>query len=54
MSKNAKVMAPGPKVPVGGRMNPIDAGSQKMAKVKLPKKGSTSYSEKSTRTAGPK
>lgn len=50
---NSKVQAPGPKVPSGGRMNPTDAGSQKMAKVKLPAKGSSSK-ESSTRKPGPK
>lgn len=50
---NSKVQAPGPKVPSGGRMNPVNAGSQKMPKVKLPAKGS-SPKETSTRKAGPK
>jgi hypothetical protein len=50
MSKT--VQAKGPKVPAGGRMNPVDAGSQKMKKVPAPK--TMKYGEKSTRTAGPK
>jgi len=52
MTKNAKVQAPGPKIPSGGRMNPVDAGSQKMKKVPSPK--GLKYVEKSTRTSGPK
>jgi hypothetical protein len=47
------VTASGPKVPSGGRMNPVDAGSQKLPKVKLPAKGS-SPKETSTRKSGPK
>lgn len=47
------VQASGPKVPAGGRMNPKQV-QPTMPKVKLPPKGKTTYSEKSTRDAGPK
>ena len=47
------VKADGPKVPTGGRMNP-KVIQPTMPKAKLPPKGKTTYSEKSTRDAGPK
>jgi hypothetical protein len=51
--KKSLPIAKSPSVPVGGRMGPVQK-QPTMAKVKLPPKGSTTYSERSTRTAGPK
>lgn len=42
-----------PAVPTGGRMGQI-AKQPTMPKAPAPKKGSTTYSERSTRTPGPK
>jgi hypothetical protein len=53
MSKPSKMLGKGPDVPSGGRMNPKQE-NKTMPKVKLPKKGSTTYAERSTRDAGPK
>ena len=47
------VTASGPKVPTGGRMNPKQV-QPTMKKAPLPPKGKTTYSERSTRDAGPK
>ncbi len=53
MAKPSKMLGKGPDTPSGGRLNPLQK-QPTMPKVKLPKKGSTTYSERSTRDAGPK
>ncbi len=54
MAKNGSLpIKKTPSVPAGGRMGQI-AKTTTMPKAPQPKKGSTTYSERSTRTAGPK
>jgi hypothetical protein len=54
MAKNGSLpIKKTPSVPVGGRMGPITI-TAKSRKAPQPPKGKTTYSEKSTRDAGPK
>ena len=51
--KSLSKMPTTPKTPAGGRLAPVQV-NKTMPKVKKPAKGSTTYSERSTRDAGPK